>query len=152
MVSTGWYIFLILLRMSSNLVKKMTIHRLFLLFDTLGILLFFFVLPTLSFAVAAPANQDAVVRTATSRCSPHSSWWTSAHKGVDAHAQGQSPLACGLSVGFLALTMGLNSSETSDTRTRVAVLCSLLNWVLFTDGWNRLCLAVEHHGRGYAQT
>lgn len=41
--------------MSSNLVKKMAMCRLFLLFDTLGILLFF-VTPTLSFAVAALAN------------------------------------------------------------------------------------------------
>lgn len=49
--------------MSSNLVKKMAIHHLFLLFDTLGILPFF-VLPTLSFSVAALANQDAVVRIA----------------------------------------------------------------------------------------
>ena len=47
----------------------MAIHRLFLLFDTLGILLLF-VLLTLSFAVAALANQGAVVRIATSQYSP----------------------------------------------------------------------------------
>lgn len=41
--------------MSSNLVKKMAMRCLFLLFDTLGILLFF-VLPTLSFAAAILAN------------------------------------------------------------------------------------------------
>lgn len=106
--------------MSSNLVKKMAIHHLFLLFGTLGILPFF-VLPSLSLAVAALANQDAVVRISASWYSPHSSWRTPAHKNIK--AQGQSPLPCALSVGLLALSMGLNSSKTNKTQTHIKMLC-----------------------------
>lgn len=68
----------------------MVFQHLFLLLDLWGFL-DFFVLPTLSFAAAALANQDAVARLFRLSVSPQSSFCTPALKSGNAPTQGHSP-------------------------------------------------------------